>query len=280
MKDRQPPSDDQIKEYVKVVIDNSDLAKITMREVCSQVMMHYSDFDLAHKRDVIRSTVRTIINAKPANPPEEPLPPVEENSEVAVERNNEAEIDQKWEAAKNDLNKLEDAASRAPRSWAEAQNGSHSRPQPSRVEEERTVSSERANIEENSMEPTSTMETQDGTEELDANGDDVDADSVESEGEECSSEYCNHRPSGAAGGRAPPRRGRRPRSARVTRPARVRPLTVLQRMIRLEERHLSLTRDNAIALNHVADSVDRLANFITECSRRIAGDLERRITPN
>ncbi|KAJ8710754.1 hypothetical protein PYW08_009269 [Mythimna loreyi] len=275
MKDRQPPSDDQIKEYVALVLENSDLEKITMREVCSLVMNHYSDFELAHKRDVIKAAVKSIINAKPATEQEENVVKTEETSEVSAGRNaNELETSQKWEAVENDLNLLEEAASRAPQSWG----GIGSQP---RQEEERMSLLEKLKDDESQAEPVSTTESQDASEQPDATEDEVDAESASnvSETEEvgCSSIYCVHR-EGGAGGRAP-RRRRRPKT-RVLKPSKLRPLTVLQRMIRLEERHLSLTRDNAIALNHVADSVDRLANFITECSRRIAGDIERRNTPN
>lgn len=61
-KPAQPPTDDEIKTYVKEILDGANLEEITMKTVCKQVYAHYPDFDLAHKKDFIKSTVKSLIS--------------------------------------------------------------------------------------------------------------------------------------------------------------------------------------------------------------------------
>lgn len=41
-------------------MDGANLEEITMKTVCKQVYAHYPDFDLAHKKDFIKSTVKSV----------------------------------------------------------------------------------------------------------------------------------------------------------------------------------------------------------------------------
>ncbi|XP_044265246.1 protein DEK isoform X2 [Tribolium madens] len=61
-KSAQPPTDDEIKSYVKEILEGANLEQITMKTVCQQVYAHYPDFDLAHKKDFIKSTVKSLIS--------------------------------------------------------------------------------------------------------------------------------------------------------------------------------------------------------------------------
>jgi len=61
-KSPQPPTDEEIKKYVKEILDGANLEEITMKTVCKQVYAHYPDFDLAHKKDFIKSTVKSLIS--------------------------------------------------------------------------------------------------------------------------------------------------------------------------------------------------------------------------
>ncbi|XP_008196366.1 protein DEK isoform X2 [Tribolium castaneum] len=61
-KSAQPPTDDEIKTYVKEILEGANLEQITMKTVCQQVYAHYPDFDLAHKKDFIKSTVKSLIS--------------------------------------------------------------------------------------------------------------------------------------------------------------------------------------------------------------------------
>ncbi|KAJ4428965.1 hypothetical protein ANN_25961, partial [Periplaneta americana] len=51
--------DDEIKTYVKEILEGANLEEITMKTVCKQVYAHYPEFDLAHKKDFIKSTVKS-----------------------------------------------------------------------------------------------------------------------------------------------------------------------------------------------------------------------------
>ncbi|GLV36382.1 Dek [Carabus blaptoides fortunei] len=61
-KSPQPPSDDEIKTYVKEILEGANLEEITMKTVCKQVYAHYPEFDLAHKKDFIKTTVKSLIS--------------------------------------------------------------------------------------------------------------------------------------------------------------------------------------------------------------------------
>ncbi|XP_063217435.1 protein DEK isoform X2 [Bacillus rossius redtenbacheri] len=61
-KSKNPPTDDEIKIYVKEILEGADLEEITMKTVCKQVYGHYPDFDLSHKKDFIKTTVKSLIS--------------------------------------------------------------------------------------------------------------------------------------------------------------------------------------------------------------------------
>ncbi|OWR44487.1 hypothetical protein KGM_204526 [Danaus plexippus plexippus] len=58
-KAKRPPTDEEIKKYVKQILEGANLEQITMKTVCKQVYSHYPDFDLAHKKDFIKATVKS-----------------------------------------------------------------------------------------------------------------------------------------------------------------------------------------------------------------------------
>lgn len=60
-KAKRPPTDEEIKKYVKQILEGANLEQITMKTVCKQVYSHYPDFDLAHKKDFIKATVKSCI---------------------------------------------------------------------------------------------------------------------------------------------------------------------------------------------------------------------------
>ncbi|KAI5638375.1 hypothetical protein NE865_09009 [Phthorimaea operculella] len=59
-KAKRPPTDEEIKKYVKQILEGANLEQITMKTVCKQVYSHYPDFDLAHKKDFIKATVKSV----------------------------------------------------------------------------------------------------------------------------------------------------------------------------------------------------------------------------
>ncbi|XP_042889574.1 protein DEK-like [Penaeus japonicus] len=59
---KQPPSDLELKAMVKKILDGANLEEITMKSVCRQVYDNYPDFDLTHKKDFIKETVKSIIS--------------------------------------------------------------------------------------------------------------------------------------------------------------------------------------------------------------------------
>ncbi|KAG8224618.1 hypothetical protein J437_LFUL005786 [Ladona fulva] len=61
-KAKQPPTDDEIKSYVKQILEGANLEEITMKTVCKQVYAAYPEFDLAHKKDFIKTTVKSLIS--------------------------------------------------------------------------------------------------------------------------------------------------------------------------------------------------------------------------
>lgn len=52
--------DDEIKKYVKEILDKANLEEITMKTVCKQVYEKYPDFDLSHKKEFIKTTVKSV----------------------------------------------------------------------------------------------------------------------------------------------------------------------------------------------------------------------------
>ncbi|XP_018333607.1 protein DEK isoform X2 [Agrilus planipennis] len=61
-KSLQPPTDEEIKTCVKEILDGANLEEITMKTVCKQVYANYPNFDLSHKKDFIKSTVKSLIS--------------------------------------------------------------------------------------------------------------------------------------------------------------------------------------------------------------------------
>ncbi|XP_027233359.2 protein DEK [Penaeus vannamei] len=59
---KQPPTDVELKAMVKKILDGANLEEITMKSVCRQVYDNYPDFDLTHKKDFIKETVKSIIS--------------------------------------------------------------------------------------------------------------------------------------------------------------------------------------------------------------------------
>ncbi|XP_030375689.1 protein DEK isoform X2 [Scaptodrosophila lebanonensis] len=57
------PTDEQIRNYVKEILDEANLEEITMKTVCKQVYAKYPDFDLTEKKDFIKATVKALIAA-------------------------------------------------------------------------------------------------------------------------------------------------------------------------------------------------------------------------
>lgn len=53
--------DEEIKGYVKEILDEANLEEITMKTVCKQVYAKYPDFDLTDKKDFIKATVKSVI---------------------------------------------------------------------------------------------------------------------------------------------------------------------------------------------------------------------------
>jgi len=56
--------DDEIQKYVKQILDGANLEEITMKTVCKQVYGRYPNHDLSHKKDLIKSTVKSVIQSK------------------------------------------------------------------------------------------------------------------------------------------------------------------------------------------------------------------------
>uniref|UniRef100_A0A1B6MIJ9 Protein DEK n=1 Tax=Graphocephala atropunctata TaxID=36148 RepID=A0A1B6MIJ9_9HEMI len=62
-KPKAPPTDEEIKTYVKSLLEGANLELITMKKVCQDVYAHYPDFDLGHKKDFIKTTVKSLISS-------------------------------------------------------------------------------------------------------------------------------------------------------------------------------------------------------------------------
>ncbi|XP_023016896.2 protein Dek isoform X2 [Leptinotarsa decemlineata] len=61
-KSSQPPTDDEIKTFIKSILEGANLEEITMKTVCQRVYDHYPDFDLTQKKDFIKTTVKSLIS--------------------------------------------------------------------------------------------------------------------------------------------------------------------------------------------------------------------------
>nr|CAI5824446.1 unnamed protein product [Callosobruchus analis] len=61
-KSKEPPTDEEIKTFIKGILEGANLEEITMKTVCQRVYGHYPDFDLTHKKEFIKCTVKSIIS--------------------------------------------------------------------------------------------------------------------------------------------------------------------------------------------------------------------------
>lgn len=52
--------DEEIKTFIKSILEGANLEEITMKTVRQRVYGNYPDFDLTHKKDFIKSTVRSV----------------------------------------------------------------------------------------------------------------------------------------------------------------------------------------------------------------------------
>jgi protein DEK len=55
-----PPSEDDIKDFLKEILEEANLEEITMKTVCKKVYARYPDHDLSHKKDFIKATVKSV----------------------------------------------------------------------------------------------------------------------------------------------------------------------------------------------------------------------------
>lgn len=62
-----PPSDDDIKNYLKDILSEANLEEITMKTVCKKVYAKYPQHDLTHKKDFIKQTVKSVSFKFPIN---------------------------------------------------------------------------------------------------------------------------------------------------------------------------------------------------------------------
>ena len=52
--------EDDIKEYLKEILEEANLEEITMKTVCKKVYAKYPEHDLSHKKDFIKATVKSV----------------------------------------------------------------------------------------------------------------------------------------------------------------------------------------------------------------------------
>jgi len=60
-KANQPPTDDELKDVIKKILDGANLEEVTMKTLCKEVYAKYPDFDLTERKDFIKATVKQII---------------------------------------------------------------------------------------------------------------------------------------------------------------------------------------------------------------------------
>ncbi|KAB7506874.1 Protein DEK [Armadillidium nasatum] len=58
------PTDSEIKAFIKKLLDKADLEEVTMKKLCQQVYDNYPGQDLSHKKDFIKSTVKSTLFPK------------------------------------------------------------------------------------------------------------------------------------------------------------------------------------------------------------------------
>lgn len=56
------PQEDDIKEFLKEILEEANLEEITMKTVCKKVYAKYPEHDLSHKKDFIKATVKSVSN--------------------------------------------------------------------------------------------------------------------------------------------------------------------------------------------------------------------------
>ncbi|KAL1501539.1 hypothetical protein ABEB36_006842 [Hypothenemus hampei] len=61
-KPSEPPTDEEIKDFIKTVLEGANLEEITMKTVCQRVYDHYPDFDLTSRKNFIKTTVKSLIS--------------------------------------------------------------------------------------------------------------------------------------------------------------------------------------------------------------------------
>ncbi|CAH1253541.1 DEK [Branchiostoma lanceolatum] len=59
---KKPPTNAELKDVVKKILEGANLEEITMKSVCKQVYEKYPEFDLTDRKDFIKSTVKSIIS--------------------------------------------------------------------------------------------------------------------------------------------------------------------------------------------------------------------------
>ena len=58
--DSSSSQDDDIKGYVKKILDEANLEEITMKTVCKEVYAQFPGHDLTHKKEFIKATVKSV----------------------------------------------------------------------------------------------------------------------------------------------------------------------------------------------------------------------------
>ncbi|KAL5021589.1 hypothetical protein ScPMuIL_000744 [Solemya velum] len=58
----EPPSNDELKDVIKKILEGANLEEITMKTVVKQVYGKYAQFDLSDRKEFIKNTVKTIIS--------------------------------------------------------------------------------------------------------------------------------------------------------------------------------------------------------------------------
>lgn len=61
-KSKGPPTNDELKDVIKKMLDNANLEQVTMKTVLKDVFSKYPDYDLSDRKDFIKNTVKQIIS--------------------------------------------------------------------------------------------------------------------------------------------------------------------------------------------------------------------------
>ncbi|XP_014662020.1 PREDICTED: protein DEK-like [Priapulus caudatus] len=59
---KKPPTNDEVKEAIKNILEGANLEEVTMKSVCKEVYAKYPDFDLSDRKDFIKVAVKKIIS--------------------------------------------------------------------------------------------------------------------------------------------------------------------------------------------------------------------------